>query len=87
MWNVLSTFLGSSSDPVQSLLDLAELGTSGEIQNDGIEDLDEEAVELVQWLQGIEPVKRCVTKSTVVSLFNCTQRRADCGHFMTFPMH
>ena len=60
VWNVLATFLGSSADPVQSLLDLAELGTSGEIQNDGVEDLDEEAVELVQWLQGIEPVKRCV---------------------------
>ena len=54
MWNLFSTCLGSSSDHVQSLLDLAELGTLGEVG----EDLDEETVELLQWLQDKDPVQR-----------------------------
>ena len=57
MWNLFSTCLGSSSDHVQSLLDLAELGTLGEVGEAG-EELDEETVDLIQWLQGKDPVKR-----------------------------
>ena len=57
MWNLFSTCLGSSSDHVQSLLDLAELNTLGEVGEAG-EELDEETVDLLQWLQGKEPVKR-----------------------------
>lgn len=57
MWNLFSTCLGSSSDHVQSILDLAELGTMGEVGEAG-EELDEETVDLVQWLQGKDPVKR-----------------------------
>ena len=45
---------------MQSLLDLAELNTSGEVAGalGDAEELDEETVELRQWLQSIEPVKR-----------------------------
>lgn len=57
MWNLFSTCLGSSTDHVQSLLDLAELGTLGEVGEVG-EDLDEETVELLQWLQDKDPVQR-----------------------------
>ena len=54
---MFSTCLGSSSDHVQSLLDLAELGTLGEVGEAG-EELDEETVDLIQWLQEKDPVKR-----------------------------
>ena len=58
MWNLFSACLGSSAEPAQSLLDLAELETEGEMVVDNMEDIEEETVDLVQWLQEIEPVKR-----------------------------
>ena len=60
MWNIFSNCLSSSDPdmgPVQSLLDLAELETLGEV-SDGIEELDQETVELLQWLEGLQPIKR-----------------------------
>ena len=60
VWKIFSTSLGSAdpdTGPVQSLLDLAELDTLGEV-GDPMEDLDEETVELVQWLEGLDPIKR-----------------------------
>ena len=50
---MFSTCLGSSSDNVQILLDLAELGILGEVGTTG-EELDEETVDLIHWLQGKE---------------------------------
>ena len=58
MWNLFSACLGSSTEPAQSLLDLAELETDGEVVHDIIEDMEEETVDLVQWLHEMEPVKR-----------------------------
>ena len=58
MWNLFSACLGSSTEPAQSLLDLAELETDGEVVHDIIEDMEEETVDLVQWLGEMEPVKR-----------------------------
>ena len=60
VWNIFSTVLGSAdpdTGPVQSLLDLAELETLGEA-GDGMEDLDEDTVDLVRWLEGLHPIKR-----------------------------
>ena len=60
VWNIFSTVLGSAdpdTGPVQSLLDLAELETFGEA-GDGMEDLDEDTVDLVRWLEGLHPIKR-----------------------------
>ena len=60
VWNIFSNCLSSSDPdmgPVQSLLDLAELETLGEV-SDGIEELDQETVELLQWLEGLQPIKR-----------------------------
>ena len=64
VWNIFSNCLGWSDPdigPVQSLLDLAELETPGElaVTNDGLEDqLDPETVELLQWLEGLQPIQR-----------------------------
>ena len=61
VWSIFSNCLSSSDPdigPVQSLLDLAELETMGEV-SDGLEEqLDQETVELLQWLEGLEPIKR-----------------------------
>jgi len=58
MWNLFSTYLGSSSDSAQSLLDLAELETVDEVMWDPDDDIDEDTVDLVQWRHNIEPIKR-----------------------------
>ena len=58
LWNLFSTYLGSSCDNSQSLLDLAELETVEDVSGDLFEDINEETVDLVQWLHGIQPVKR-----------------------------
>lgn len=60
MWNLFSTYLGSSSDSAQSLLDLAELETVDEVMWDPDDDIDEDTVDLVQWRHNIEPIKRSV---------------------------
>ena len=58
LWNLFSTYLGSSCDSSQSLLDLAELETVDEVSGDLLEDINEETVDMVQWLHDIQPVKR-----------------------------
>ena len=60
MWNLFSTYLGSSSDSAQSLLDLAELETVDEVMWDPDDGIDEDTVDLVQWRHNIEPIKRSV---------------------------
>ena len=55
-WNVFSSYLGSSMESNQPLLDLAELETCDQVQVDNIE--DHSFADLLSWLQDTSPIQR-----------------------------
>ena len=84
VWSYMTGGSGVSS--LETLVDLAELETGGEMAMEVGDIVDRESVMLRQWLEGIAPIRRYVTnfyKHIFWRLFS----QADIKHYIKINSH